>query len=336
MAQYITRPSGHDTTYVGPYTTTSASVRAYLLQGKFKALAATVDRYLGPVTPPGMKFVPLGSRFFAVFGAMGNVVSSDPTLGSMREIDCSCLIPVLRLDGHIPTGIALFGPYLFVDIPQAMATGREVHGYRKELGTSFSDKDTFADAWKPDAADLTHIEGWAVAKNGDRLKRQRLVDVTAPPPGGAPIAWNDPVQALVEILAAVVEGLDDLVAAVATVLNDAGKLPSKLLSTALETLVKAMVADKKITGTAAFLRQFRHPQHTEQADVRQLVLAKTRVDLASVSVQKLPPGYAVTFHDMASHPFSTELGVKDATAVPSALTVEATCTFTLEEADEVH
>ena len=52
---FITRPGGHDMTYGGPYTAKGVSMRIYTLETSYATLAATVQRYLGPVTPPGSR-----------------------------------------------------------------------------------------------------------------------------------------------------------------------------------------------------------------------------------------------------------------------------------------
>src|SRR6185295_11645014 len=96
MAKYITRPGGHDTTYVGPYPAAGVSLRMFLLKGHFKSLMTTLDRYLGPVAPAGEFYIPLGDRIVAVFAAMEKVQGGDSSLGSMREIDVAFFIPAVR------------------------------------------------------------------------------------------------------------------------------------------------------------------------------------------------------------------------------------------------
>ena len=66
--------------------------------------------------------------------------------------------------------------------------------------------------------------------------------------------------------------------------------------------------------------------------MQELILAKTRVPLAQLSGERLPGTYEITFHDTASHPFSTEFGIASGVASPSSLTMHAHCAFTLEDA----
>ena len=330
MSNYITRPTGHDPTYQGPYTASGVNLRLYVLPAPFAKLVALLDRYLNSVAGAGTYF-PLGGRIVACFAAMGKVEGAAPNLGWMREIDVALFIPTVRLDQLVPR-IAFFAPYLFVDVPQAAATGREVHGYRKDIGTSFSAVDTFADAWIPRASDLTHVDAWAVAAPGSRLRRERLIDLTAPAAGGAPVPWANQGAALDTLFDHMVGSVADVAAPLGPAFNLAGAALNAMLEPLLRNAFKAIVAGVSADVPIVFLRQFRDPRHSAQADIQQVVHAKTRLDLASLSGHQLPGPYQLTFHDMASHPFSSELGVPNGAPVATSLTVEANCGFVLNEA----
>lgn len=330
MTEYITRPGGHDPTYQGPYTATDVNLRLYILPAQHDRMAATLDRYLNSVSTTA-KFVPFGSHLVACFAALGKVVGADARLGWMREVDAGFYIPAVRFEGVLPTAIVFFGPYLFVNIPQAVATGREVHGYRKDFGTSFSDVDIDAHAWVPSAADLTHIDAWAVPADGDRLRKTRLIDV-APPPGlGAPAGWPTAEAALLEILDSLIGGdLAPFVARASALLH---LEVAAFEHSALVTLFKKLLQTVEVSLPMVFLRQFRDSQHTVDADVQAVLQAKARLALAGLSGHKLPGPYSVTFHSTVSHPFFIELGLPDGVPVASALAIEANCQFVLEEAE---
>jgi hypothetical protein len=82
-----------------------------------------------------------------------------------------------------------------------------------------------------------------------------------------------------------------------------------------------------------FLRQFRDPRDSGKALEQSLLQASTCLPLNKLSGHKLPGGYQITFHDTASHPFSTELGIASGVPTVSSLTVGAHCDFTLEDCD---
>jgi hypothetical protein len=332
MPKFITRPGAQDTTYAGPYTARGVSMRIYTLDAGYAALAATVQRYLGPVTPPGSLFLPLGDRVLACFAAMREVVGVDPTLGSMREIDVAFFLPVVRFSGIVPQEVVFFAPYLFVDIPQALATGREVHGYRKEFGTSFSTVDTYADAWQPSAADLTHVEAWAVPAPSARLKRMRLVDVRPPGAPGSPIAWTTPSGTVQDIATELIGDISHFLRVAGVIFGKGAGLVEAVLRPVLGGLFHNLVDGAKFTVPIAFLRQLRDPRNSIDADVQQLLIADVTVPLASLAGHKLPAGWGVEFHDTTSHPFSAELGVPQGAPVPSGLTMEVACDFTLGHA----
>jgi hypothetical protein len=251
----------------------------------------------------------------------------------MREIDIAFFIPVLRFHGVLPTGVAFFAPYLFVDIPQAVATGREVHGYRKDLGTSFSDVDIHADAWVAKAADLTHVDAWAVAAAGERLRPHRLIDVALPAAAGAPVAWPSQEEAVAELVDALTGGdLAHLLGSASALLGLGAAALQATLKHTLVTLFHALVQGIEVSLPIVFLRQIRCPHPSGQADVQQVIEAPTRLALASLFAHKLPGAYALTFYDQASHPFSLELGVPNGAPVAASLAIEVACDFTLEEA----
>lgn len=329
MATYITRPGGHDATYLGPYSATGVHLRLYMLDVGYLSLVQTVDRYLNSAAPSGEKFLPLGDRLVCCFAAMECVEGQDPTMGYMREIDVAFFIPCLHFKGLVP-GVVFFAPYLFVDIPQAVATGREVHGYRKDFGTSFSDKDTYADSWTANAADLTHVEAWAIEKPSERVKRHRLVDVTMPSAPPAPLSWAGPNDVLSDMIDGLIGDVSKVESGFAQA-SGLGKIPVKaILKMTFTTLIGALLGGIELTVPIAFLRQFRDSQDSSQADVQEVVIANTKIPLGSLSGKKLPGSYGVTFHDKASHPFGAELGISPGTPIPCFLTADVNCQFTLE------
>ena len=330
MSNYITRPNGHDPTYQGPYTATGVSLRLYTLTAQYARLAATLDRYLNAMAGAGV-YRPLGNKVIACFAAMDRVEGVNPQLGWMREIDVAFFIPTVRFD-HLTPKFAMFAPYLFVDIPQAVASGREVHGYRKDFGTSFSTVDTYADTWTAHAKDLSHVEAWAIAAPATRLRRLRLIDVTHPAASSPPLTWNTPADAITEVFEYLIGDLADLALGLAPVFKLAAGALKGTLGALLFPDFAALFQGIDATMPIVFLRQFRNPGQTAQADVCQIVHANTRLPLAKVSGRKLVDPYALTFHDQASHPFSTELGVASGMPIASGLTLELDCDFVLEEA----
>lgn len=335
MSAYITRPGGHDTTYAAPSTATDVDLRLYFLPTSHAALAATLDRYVQPLAPAGTTFVPLGSTVVASFAALGKVVASDPSLGSMREIDISFFIPTVRFDGILPTKIMFFAPYLFVDIPQAAASGREIHGYRKEMGTSFSSVDIYDPLWVPSAADLTHIDAWVIPALAGKLCRKRVVDVASPAAPGAPVSWPNPGAVLLELIGALMDDVAAVGKTVSGVLGALAGLTEPVLKPLLTKAFHKLVGESHIEVPILFLRQLRDPTNNLQADVQELLVADTSLPLNQLSGWKLPGSYSLTFHDAVSHPFSAELGTTSGVPTPAALAVHARCGFTFEEARRV-
>jgi hypothetical protein len=334
MPSFVSRTGGHDATYEGPYKATGVSIRAFFLDGKFLTLASTLKRYLTAVS--GDVFLPISDRVIGCFAAMERVEGIDPKLGAMREIDVALFIPAIRFDGLIPKQLVFFAPYLFVDIPQAAFTGREVHGYRKDLGTSFSDKDIYDLGWSADGADLTHVEAWAVPSPHAMLKRMRLLEVVAPAATRTLSPWSGKGGQSGDILEALHGAATDWDSPILKSLQKHVGAKAKSLGSALgssiDSLFDALWSSAVITVPIVFLRQFRNPRKSKEADICEVLTANVRVPVSSVSADKVSGGYGVRFTDAASHPFSTELGVSATAVTTSMLTMDIHCDFTLEHA----
>lgn len=332
MTSFICRNGGHDATYAGPYKASGVSMRAFFIDGKYSRLAVTLDRYLNAVASD--LYLPVSDRVIACFAAMERVEGVDPSLGAMREVDVALFIPTIRFAGMVPKELVFFAPYLFVDIPQAAFTGREVHGYRKDIGTSFSDIDIYASSWKADCADITHVDGWAVPAPKAMLQRKRLFEIIppAPPPGGE--AWA------VEQSPDIVQAMHGSAKAWDTPLvNSLGKHTGKstkglksVIGSVVDALYGSLCSAVAITVPIVFLRQFRDPRKSVAADVCEVITADVHVPACSLSTKALQPGYGVRFYDTASHPFSKELGVSATSVTKSTLTVDIRCDFTLDHA----
>src|SRR5262249_29404306 len=110
-------------------------------------------------------------------------------IGWMHEIDVAFWVPVVAFNGGAIESIAWFLPYVFVNNGWAMATGREIYGFPKELGSFVLPKDK-------DAAALFPLDTLAIKTLGhdSQAEVQGLLDVRrqdAPALGEAAEVWND-------------------------------------------------------------------------------------------------------------------------------------------------
>ena len=330
MADYIPRPGDYDLSLPAPYHQKGANVRVYVLAAQYSALKATVDRYLNAAAPAGLSYQPLGNRVAATFMSIKEIRCAIEALGSMHEVDCAFFIPLIRWQSGLPSGVAFFPLDLFVNNSWAMATGREVHGFRKDLGVSFSSLDVNDElVWSHQAKDLTHIDTWTIDPRdaASRLKVRRIVELTGPATAGS-TAWS--VGGFVDTVLALMGDLGPLGAALAQLPVPPGY--GSWLELVAEKIVEAL-SGLGLGGAPAvrlpivFLRQFRDPRNSQKADLQEVLEAEMEIPLSSIGGQLLTGSYVLHFYDTASHPLALELGVS--AAEPSTFSVQANLDFRL-------
>ncbi len=334
MTNYITGPTGYAVSLQGPYYETDASMRIYFVPADRSKLEATLDRYVN-VGSSNTTYKPLGNRVVACFTNILEVRAGDTKLGYMHEIDVAFFIPALGYWGPspIPTSVAFFAPYLFVNNPWAMATGREVHGFRKDMAVRYHPTlDVNSAAWTNKPGDLTQVVAWAIQAKGNNSKMVPIELATVIPPSAVPasVPWD----------------IDDIIAEAIgdgpTIVEPGGQVPDDLgiglrmvFAKAIEKIASAILAGLNLSVAIhvplVFLRQFRDPFDSSLADVQQIIEADALAGIPNGV--KLPGAYQLKFHNTASHPIADELGMPNDTPVNASLTLELSAfNFTLNHA----
>lgn len=309
---FVTRPGGYDLSSCPPYNIEDCSMRMYLLDADPDGLSASIRRYLSDVSASqGESFQPFGNRVIACFTAARKVTCQDPELGYMHEVDCGFFIPVLKFNaGRELCGWGVFAPYLFVNNDWASVTGREVHGFRKQLATSFSStNDVNADDWDHDAAKLDRIEAWAIDRPGreSRLRRAVICEVDSQHCDRRPASGIALLRALVgnHHLAGVAESF-------------AAMLAGRLFK------------DVKVHVPIYFLRQLRDPANGPDATPQSIVEGKLAIPVASLQGFHLAGSHRLLFHNLVSHPFRDDLGLEPGVPHESHFTLQVTLDYELE------
>jgi hypothetical protein len=200
--------------------------------------------------------------------------------------------------------VACFLPYIFLDNPQAIATGREVYGLPKMLARF----DKTVATQQPEFA----MDVWGFEHLQTETKLQRLLEVRQKDAGEAQArpwsSWDEARAALIRLL------LGD-----AEISTGEGMFD-------LQTLQIPLV----------FLKQFRDVADTRRACYQALVEAPARVQQFHGGGM-LEGAYELTFSPLASHPLAQSLGL----AVDQRGTIQALAhfwlhlDFTLELGSEV-
>ena len=134
----------------GPYLQREAHIAAFLLPARIEALRSLCDTYFDTPSGGAVKVSPLGPYVLLLYAEMQiqSLDKRDEAIGWMYETEVSFWTPVTSRAGHA----AWFLPYLFVDNPYAIASGREVYGFPKTWGqfgkpASIQDPEFTVDAW---------------------------------------------------------------------------------------------------------------------------------------------------------------------------------------------
>jgi hypothetical protein len=321
---YITRQGeGYDLSLAGPFRNRSANMQLHVLDAKLIPLLKTLYHYLNHVAPAGVTYLPLGDRVVVSCVDIPEGRAGDESLGSTHEVEVAFFILALRCD-PLPSGIVAFNPYLFVNQCWAMVMGREIHGFRKEIATSFSQTlDVDGPGWTNRARDVEHVEAWAMRHRapGSRLERMKLMEIRHP---AEPAPRAGSTEALIPAL--IGHGPHELPRDVFPH-HLADKLPG---FQALSALLMALLRGSEVHVTSVFLRQFRDPRQSAMADVQDIVEA-TSIATPKGKPVILPPS-EIFLHRAASHPIARELGLDDETWIRANLSMEVNMDFVLNDA----
>lgn len=128
MIEYVVR--GGEQELPPPYQMKQVEFYAFCIQGNQNAIQSIVDRDLNGPANGRMRYSAFMDTLFLVFAKQQYLVPGNDC-GWVEETDVGFWIPLFVKE---PFRIRFYQPYLFVDIPTAMATGREIYGFHKIQG----------------------------------------------------------------------------------------------------------------------------------------------------------------------------------------------------------
>jgi hypothetical protein len=140
LAKYVTR--GGVQTFAPPILAKGTRMTSLALQADPAALQRIVDQFLnGPAAAQtDQRFHALGNLVFLAYAPMDHISVTDPidrNKGFMRETDVAIWMPLVGgkmvAGTFAPTAVYWFMPNVWVDVPTAMTTGRELYGFPKEM-----------------------------------------------------------------------------------------------------------------------------------------------------------------------------------------------------------
>ena len=273
---------GSKQTFIPPYSARGVRLYGFPLRADPSRLQRLCDAALTAPTGGAIEFRPLLPFVLLTFADIARLNSIEPPdadVGWLPERDVALWMPVAARHRDGREQAAFYLPYLFVDSPQALLTGREVQGLRKELARV---------AMGPDDRGPLSVETWVFARRSPdaEIEQREVLRVERSGGGGGAESWDD---------------LGDFLRGAWRALRDPAGLPGGAVADLVSDLLRgrvSCVADKQIRDVTDGTRA----AYQAIVEVPMMVAGFRRGGL-------LPGRWRTTIADLASHPIASELGV---------------------------
>jgi hypothetical protein len=295
---YIDYPSVQ--TLPGPIAFSDVRMSAFYLAADLAALQALCDRLIAAPSGGRVRFtalLPTVIMSFTEFPHSVFVNFADRGVATERELSFAIPGMFTRFDGPVPVeiGFALFMPFLFLDNPVALMTGRENYGFFKQTGQIGLPDDPGGSGFSADVYGCPSFTPTAQWGQQRLITLRRSAGAAAGPALGLP--WPDPMAAARNLAAAMQAAASGV------------------------TLAPAMF-DDFLTGSLPqiFLKQFRDIADGTRACYQAVTLARYKVTrLIGVSFEDR---YAIDLQALDSTPVAAALGLTPATETGLGVRVE--------------
>ncbi len=336
-----------------PYRAEEAQVVGLVIPADQQRLDALLQRDL--VLPSGgaLDYRSVHANVIVTFASIGRMTSGEPPdslRGYLPEKELS--IWVLVADKTAGERLCWYLPYVFTDSGQTVATGREVYGYPKQIGSfdqAFPGALLQGGDTTVSALTLDTFDPASCASQRPVATVSRKTGAGTGPPSGT--TWAQ------ELLSWFPGGLSvdiDLPFAAAAkasaTITTTGKKPSGALGAApwLKPLLTSLqgqpltgdpdelAAEMMKNPTLVFLKQFRDVACETKACYQAVIEAPIAVDPANASFTPLDPAlFSVQLEDWASHPLASDLGILPGKPITPTRAFHASFSFGIQTGYEV-
>lgn len=107
---------------------------SFFLAADHGAMQALVDKFLNAPAQGAVTYRVIGAHAMLTFSYTARHYPIPQVIGYLSDYECAFWIPLLAQGGGSDR-IVYWMPYLFISWAEGMATGREIWGFRKEVGT---------------------------------------------------------------------------------------------------------------------------------------------------------------------------------------------------------
>jgi len=290
-----------------PADAINSRMYGFVLQAGSERLAEYCDRCFNAPTGHQEKWRPISDQVllnFVDIPTMGSTDTGDLELGVTHEREAAIWFPVYEPSRH---EVAWAIPYMFVDSGLALAGGREVYGFPKQLGTLEIPRGPNA----PAALSLNSVTFDTYARDSEAADH-RVFTVTRSG-GDTPLSssGSQPRHALDDVIHAIGVAAEPKLAT-GDVLGWIGDLLREGVD-ALSDIVPDLVFFGHLVEMHApmlLLKQFRDAHVPGAACYQALVLVDLKV-LEFRDGGLLPDDYEVTIERLDGEPIARELGVAE-------------------------
>lgn len=340
-----------------PYRARKAELFGFVLPCDPTAIDALLRRDLVEPANGAVDYRCAQPRIVVTFAAIERLTSGDirdRLRGYLSELEVAvwCLAADVSAGGRL----VWYMPYVFVDSGQAVASGREVYGYPKQMAVFEPGyPDTLANGGR------TTVQAFAISPYGENRKADLKPMVGAerlpPQPGAAPPGLTDEFADLVGLFRAGL-GVDEWLpygsgprpsAAIAPI----GAPPPPAMPPAvppwagrrvLDTLLGRglvedagdLVGEMVANPMLVFLKQFRDVSCPTKACYQAVVEAPLAINPLGASYDPLEPSdFEIEIQDWESHPIASDVGVVARKALQPDVAFHATLGFDIQLGLEV-
>jgi hypothetical protein len=279
----------------GPYMSRSARIAALVLEADRTQLEVFCDTYLNVPMGGHIRYRPLLGRILLTFTDLqGDLLDhQERNIGRVREAEVTFWVPVVAMKQaigglYVPTGLAMFVPYLFVDNSFALVAGREVQGFFKSIGYF----QHLPDVRNPEfSLDTLAFKTFGPDQEGGIQRLMRVERIQGQPAVAQTQLWSGGEEAFREIVHLLTE-------------NQSGDVTHSWLDETLNLFVHVTKPEVPVV----FLKQFRSVEDTTKACYQAVVEAPGRVtDFHHGGL--LQGEYRLILEDLQSHPIAQRLGL---------------------------
>ena len=335
------------------YMASRAKLFGFVLEADAVAIDSLLHRDFNEPAVGGVDYRCAHSSVIVIFAAIEKLASGDPRdeqRGYLSELEVS--VWCLAADVTAGSRLVWYLPYVFVDAGQAVASGREVYGYPKQMGIFEAD---YPD--KLENGGTTTVSAPAIDPYGKEKKAipRAMLSAKHQPAGGPQGAggFSDLLDLFTSRLsirnlpygpAPRPSGAITPVGARPPRRATVSSVPAWAGRRVLDTLLgrggiesaEGLIGEMIQSPTLVFLKQFRDVSCPTKACYQAIVEAPLAVHLSTASYEALDQqAFTITVEEWDSHPIASELGLMPRSPLVPELAFRAEFDFDIQLGLEV-